>query len=159
MPSASIAWACVIPERLKNRGVCAPRDEFTPVGGLFQAFVHLARNIQVEEENLEFVREYGTVVKPHYCPVVEFTGGISPRHEYRMLRRFKNRRCSSFKPTSMNHLFVRVKLCNGSRWLYIEPQADYDGYNYKMEDYWGIKYDSRFNKYGETVYWLGECRR
>ncbi len=59
----------------------------------------------------------------------------------------------------MNHLFVRVKLGNGSRWLYIESQADYDGYNYKMEDYWGIKYDSRFNKYGETVYWLGECRR
>ena len=59
----------------------------------------------------------------------------------------------------MNHLFVRVKLNDSGPWLYIEPQAPFNGYNYRMEDYWGAKYNPKYNNYGETFYWLAECKR
>ena len=61
--------------------------------------------------------------------------------------------------TIMNHLFVRVRLTPGGKWLYIEPQAEYTMYNYKMSDYWGCRYDPSYNRLGETSYWLGECKR
>ncbi len=60
----------------------------------------------------------------------------------------------------MNHLFVRVKLSDTGKWLYIEPQAKYERRNYKMSDYWGWpKYNPQYNKLGETVYWMSLCRR
>ena len=64
------------------------------------------------------------------------------------------------KRTSMNHLFVRVKMTRGGQWLYIEPQASYDSGKYKMSDFWGWpKYNPKYNVYGETAFWLRECRR
>ena len=62
--------------------------------------------------------------------------------------------------TEMNHLFVRVRLDTHDGWLYVEPQARYDSSKYKMSDFWGRpKYGPKYNHYGETDYWLGECRR
>ncbi len=66
---------------------------------------------------------------------------------------------TSFKSTSLNHLFVRVKLDTYNEWIYVEPQASYDSSNYRMADFWGVKYNPNYNHYGETSYWLGECRR
>lgn len=62
--------------------------------------------------------------------------------------------------STMNHLFVRVKMAPAGKWLYIEPQAKYNKYNYKMSDFWGWpRYNSKYNHYGETRLWLSECKR
>ena len=53
---------------------------------------------------------------------------------------------------NFNHLFVRVRANSRSDWEYVEPQASID--NYRMEDYWGCKYDASCNIYGETYIWL-----
>lgn len=55
---------------------------------------------------------------------------------------------------SLNHLFVRVKV-NGS-WVCIEPSAYFYGYinSYTMKEFWEDKYDSRYNFYNETEYWM-----
>ena len=56
--------------------------------------------------------------------------------------------------TNFNHLFVRIKQ-NGS-WVYVEPSAYFYGYidKYTMKEFWEDMYDSRYNLYGETEYWM-----
>lgn len=89
---------------------------------------------------ITFKQQWDKVMPPSYCEIVRNrnTGGRS----------------------DMNHLFVRIRLTSSGQWLYIEPQARSNKYNYKMSDFWGYpRYDPQYNNYGETSYWLGECRR
>lgn len=53
-----------------------------------------------------------------------------------------------------NHLFVRIKWNN--EWVYVEPSAYFYGcmYAYTMQEFWGDRYDSRYNFYNETEYWM-----
>jgi len=51
-----------------------------------------------------------------------------------------------------HHLFNVVFTEGGA--FYVEPQAFY--FNYKMEDYWGDKYNYTYNIYGETQKWLNQ---
>lgn len=55
---------------------------------------------------------------------------------------------------SLNHLFVRVKV--NEAWVCVEPSAYFYGYlnSYTMKEFWEDKYDSRYNFYGETEYWM-----
>lgn len=54
----------------------------------------------------------------------------------------------------LNHLFVRVKVKDV--WEYVEPSAYFYNYNdrYTMSEFWGDQYDSRYNFYNETEYWM-----
>ncbi len=89
---------------------------------------------------LTFKQEWDKDIPPNHCQIV------------------RNYQKTVF--AKMNHLFVRVKLSDTGKWLYIEPQAKYDRRNYKMSDYWGWpKYNPQYNKLGETVYWMSLCRR
>ena len=90
---------------------------------------------------LTFKKEWNKSMPPAQCEIM------------------RNYRPTRIKSAGMNHLFVRVKMTSGGKWLYIEPQASYTGYNYKMSDFWDWKYDPNYNCYGETFYWLGECKR
>lgn len=53
--------------------------------------------------------------------------------------------------TGMNHLFVRVKTKTGV-WVHVETQ--YVMGSFIMFDVWKDQYNPRYNKYGETKYWL-----
>lgn len=91
---------------------------------------------------LTFKQEWDKSNPPNFCEIV------------------RNYHAGKTKGTSMNHLFIRVKMSMGGNWLYIEPQAMYNGYNYKMDDYWGWpKYNPKYNIYGETFMWMHECIR
>ena len=90
---------------------------------------------------LTFKKEWDRILPASRCEIVR------NYHETRL------------KSTSMNHLFVRVKLDTYGEWIYVEPQASYDSSNYRMSDFWGVKYNPSYNNYGETAYWLAECRR
>jgi hypothetical protein len=90
---------------------------------------------------LTFKKEWDRILPASRCEIVR------NYHETRL------------KSTSMNHLFVRVRLDTHDGWIYVEPQARYDSSDYKMSDYWGMKYNPSYNNYGETAYWLAECRR
>jgi len=71
-------------------------------------------------------------------------------------RRYEPSNCEIVRnlSPSLNHLFVRVKV-NGS-WVCVEPSAYFYGYidSYTMKEFWEDKYDSRYNFYGETEYWM-----
>lgn len=55
--------------------------------------------------------------------------------------------------TGMNHLFIRYKSTDKKvGWVYIEPQGTIDCCI--MSEYWGNKYDRRYNYYGETQWWM-----
>lgn len=56
------------------------------------------------------------------------------------------------KNKNFNHLFVRVRDNSRSDWEYVEPQGSIE--KYRMEDYWGNRYDASCNIYGETYIWL-----
>lgn len=58
------------------------------------------------------------------------------------------------KNTGMNHLFVRVRFYQ--TWVYVEPQGSTN--NYDMYRFWGDKYNSIYNIYGESEKWLREVR-
>lgn len=60
------------------------------------------------------------------------------------------------KNKNFNHLFVRVRDSHNSDWEYIEPQGSIQ--KYRMKDYWGNRYDSSYNIYGETYVWLMKKR-
>ena len=51
--------------------------------------------------------------------------------------------------TGMNHLFVSIK--SGKKVFYIEPQGN--PRCYRMEHYWGYKYDPSFNKEITKGFW------
>lgn len=51
--------------------------------------------------------------------------------------------------TGMNHLFVSIK--SGKKVFYIEPQGN--PHCYRMEHYWGYKYDPSFNKEITKEFW------
>lgn len=90
--------------------------------------------------SITFKQEWDKDMPPDYCQIV------------------RNYRKGFF--SSMNHLFIRVKLTEGGKWLYIEPQARYNKRNYRMSDFWGSpKYNPRYNNYGETFYWMSLCKR
>ena len=42
-------------------------------------------------------------------------------------------------------------------WTSTGPQAHYNKNNYKMSDFWGARYDPKYNNDGETNDWLEEC--
>ena len=92
--------------------------------------------------SMQFKKEWDKMFSPYDCELV--------RNYWK--------KAGAKKPV-MNHLFVRVRLTPGGKWLYVEPQAKYDSSSYKMEDYWGKRYNSRYNQYGETTYWLNTWRR
>ena len=92
--------------------------------------------------SMQFKKEWDKMFSPYDCELV--------RNYWKK---------AGAKPPVMNHLFVRVRLTPGGKWLYVEPQAKYDSSSYKMEDYWGKRYNSRYNQYGETTYWLNTWRR
>lgn len=91
---------------------------------------------------LQFKKEWDKVMPPDQCEIV----------------RNYQKRAGTTTPV-MNHLFVRVRLTPAGKWLYIEPQANQYSNRYKMEDYWGNRYSSRYNNHGETSYWLATWRR
>ncbi len=86
---------------------------------------------------ITFKKEWDKVAPPNQCEIV--------------------RNYDKDGRSKMNHLFVRVRLASDGEWLYVEPQADYKSRNYRMSDYWESMYDSKYNSFGETNYWLGEC--
>ncbi|MCR5622190.1 MAG: hypothetical protein K6G18_10080 [Treponema sp.] len=102
----------------------------------------LDRKVNCCDYTLQFKKEWDKVLPPNQCEIVR-NYWQKPWHK---------------KPT-MNHLFVRVRLTPSGKWLYVEPQAGYSSYEYRMEDYWRSRYNSRYNKYGETAYWLSTWRR
>lgn len=59
----------------------------------------------------------------------------------------------NYNPDVMNHLFVRVKH-DSYNWIYVEPSA-IEGVPYNMHVHWGARYNSTYNYYGETAYWMG----
>ena len=88
---------------------------------------------------ITFKKEWDVVMSPNQCEIVRNydKGGRS----------------------KMNHLVVRVRLASDGEWLYVEPQARHNKRNYKMNDFWGARYDPKYNLFGETNYWLKECVR
>ena len=56
----------------------------------------------------------------------------------------------------MNHLFVYIWNESGQR-MDIEPRAP-NPYRFDMKYNWGEDYDPKYNRYGETDWWLGQRR-
>ena len=48
-------------------------------------------------------------------------------------------------------------LYHGLKSSFYEPQADYKKRNYRMSEFWGSRYAPKYDIFGETKYWLGEC--
>lgn len=61
------------------------------------------------------------------------------------------------KSTNFNHLFVRVWLYDG--WECVEPRAEWESCSYNPKDFWGRRYNARYNTYGQTNFWMMTASR